>query len=76
MYWNDETMNNLPAEVELSFRKRSWNTLLVTWCTDTVSTPPNATLSGRSAHLQTSSNCLLSGWIPNTLANRLSGTEA
>ena len=63
--------------VETSLRKRSLNTLLVTWCTDTVSMSPNPALKGdRRAQLQTSSNSMLFGWTPNTLATRLSGTGA
>ena len=67
----------LPAEMKVSFKKRSSNTLLVTWCTETVSMSPIPVLGGvRRAQLQTSSNSLLSGWTPNTLATRLSGTGA
>ena len=67
----------LPAEVETSCRKRSLNTLLVTWCTETVSMSPNPALMGdRSGQLETSSSSLLSGWTPITLATRLRGTGA
>ena len=67
----------LPAEMKVSFKKRSMNTLLVTWCTETVSMFPTPVLGGdRSAQLQISSNSLLSGSTPNTLATRLSGTGA
>ena len=75
MYWNEETMDNLPAEVEESLRNKSLNTRLVTWCTDTTLTSLFAALWRiRSGQLQTFS--LQSGWTPNTVATRLSGTGA
>ena len=68
----------LPAKTEaFPLRKISFSTLLVTWCTDIVWTSPNTVVGGdRSGQLQTSSSSLLSGWTPNTLATRLSGTGA
>ena len=67
----------LPAEMKVSFKKRSLSTLLVTWCTEMVSMFPSPVLGGdRSAQLRISSISLLSGSTPNTLATRLSGTGA
>ena len=73
---------HLPAKAEVSLRCRSLNMLLVIWCTDNVLTPPTISMEDRSIQLQTSSTSLtssrslLSGWTPNTLATRLSGTGA
>ena len=67
----------LPAEMKVSCRKRSLNTPLITWWTETVSMSPSPVLGGdRRAQLQTSSTSLVSGWTPNILATRLSGTGA